>query len=65
MFIGTGLNIGKVDFIAAMPTPLDRSISFVRGFNGFPAFEFKKGANIREYSRVEVNAVLDGKFGCI
>nr|CAB3232608.1 collagen XVIII homolog [Phallusia mammillata] len=36
----SGVSHDKVDFIAAIPTPLDASISYVRGHNGFPAFEF-------------------------
>jgi len=54
----------EVDFLQAISTPVHESVTFVKGFDGYPAFEFGKNANERKLSHRYINKI-DEEFSIL
>ena len=54
----------EIDFLQAISIPTHESVTFVKGFDGYPAFEFGKKANERKLSRLYLNKI-DEEFSIL
>ena len=58
------VGLPEVDFLQAISTPVHESVTFVKGFDGYPAFEFGKNANERKLSRIYISKI-DEEFSIL